>query len=131
MYITGFLLIELFEKMLYNKLKILNMCYNTNIFENLLNWEGFIVYVPLLLTQFLDRAVKLYGSKTAVIDDERVFTYSELNERINRLSHGLKDLGVEKGDKVAYLAPNTLEMLEGFYGVFQLGAITVPPEHSA
>lgn len=84
------------------------------------------MYVPLLLTQFLDRAVKLYGSKTAVIDDERVFTYSELNERVNRLSHGLKDLGVEKGDKVAYLAPNTLEMLEGFYGVFQLGAITVP-----
>lgn len=56
----------------------------------------------------------------------RAFTYSQLNERVNRLSHGLKQLGVEKGDRVAYLAPNTLEMLEGFYGVFQLGAIMVP-----
>ena len=84
------------------------------------------MYVPLLLTDFLDRAVKIYGDKIAVIDDEKVVTYFELNERVNRLSHGLKKLGIEKGDKVAILAPNTLEMLEGFYGAFQLGAVTVP-----
>lgn len=84
------------------------------------------MFVQLLLTDFLDRAVKLYGDKTAVIDDERVLTYLELNERVNRLSHGLKELGVGKGNRVAFLAPNTLEMLEGFYGAFQLGAITVP-----
>lgn len=84
------------------------------------------MYVPLILTDFLDRAVKLYGDKTAVIDDERVFTYSELNERVNSLSHGLQELGVQKGDKIAILAPNTVEMLEGFYGIFQLGAIAVP-----
>lgn len=84
------------------------------------------MYVPLILTQFLDRAVRLYGEKTAVIDDDKKITYYELNERVNQLSHGLKQLGVEKGDRVAYLAPNTLEMLEGFYGIFQLGAIMVP-----
>lgn len=82
--------------------------------------------VPLVLPQFLDRAVSLYGDKQAVYCDERVFTYRELNGRVNQLSQGLRDLGVEKGDRVAYLAPNTVEMLEGFYGVFQLGAIMVP-----
>ncbi|NRD79515.1 long-chain-fatty-acid--CoA ligase [Bacillus sp. BRMEA1] len=82
--------------------------------------------VPLVLPEFLDRAVRLYGDKPAVYCDERVFTYRQLNERVNQLSHGLKDLGVKKGDRVAYLPPNTLEMLEGFYGVFQLGAIMVP-----
>ncbi|WP_153124841.1 long-chain-fatty-acid--CoA ligase [Peribacillus tepidiphilus] len=82
--------------------------------------------VPLVLTQFLDRAVKLYGEKKAVYCDDRVFTYNELNGRVNQLSNGLRELGVNKGDRVAYLAPNTLEMLEGFYGVFQLGAIMVP-----
>lgn len=45
---------------------------------------------------------------------------------MNRLSYGLKNLGIEKGDRVAYLAPNTVEMLEGFYGIFQLGAVMVP-----
>lgn len=82
--------------------------------------------VPLVLPEFLDRAVALYGDKQAVYCDERVFTYRELSERVNQLSHGLRDLGIGKGDRVAYLAPNTVEMLEGFYGVFQLGAIMVP-----
>ncbi|CAM3657642.1 long-chain-fatty-acid--CoA ligase [Mesobacillus zeae] len=82
--------------------------------------------VPLVLTQFLDRAVALYGDKEAIITDSRKFTYSQLNERVNRISRGLRDLGVQKGDRVAYLAPNSMEMLEGFYGVFQVGAIMVP-----
>ena len=82
--------------------------------------------VPLLITDFMDRAVKVYGEKKAVFADERSFTYAELNSRANRLSNGLKEAGVEKGDRVAYLAPNTVEMLEGFYGVAQTGAIMVP-----
>lgn len=82
--------------------------------------------VPLVLTEFLDRAVLLYGGKTAVYCGDRAFTYRELNGRVNQLSYGLKNLGIEKGDRVAYLAPNTVEMLEGFYGIFQLGAVMVP-----
>ncbi|PLS18792.1 AMP-dependent synthetase [Bacillus sp. M6-12] len=82
--------------------------------------------VPLVLTEFLDRAVSLYGEKKALYCEERVFTYRELNERVNKLSYGLRALGIKKGDRVAYLAGNTIEMLEGFYGVFQLGAIMVP-----
>ncbi|GEN52183.1 long-chain-fatty-acid--CoA ligase [Halobacillus faecis] len=84
------------------------------------------MHVPLILTEFLDRAVKLYGEKPAIIDDEWTLTYRELNDRVNQLSRGLESLGVKKGDKVAYLAPNSTEMLEGFYGVFQLGAVMTP-----
>lgn len=84
------------------------------------------MHVPLVLTDFLDRAVELYGDKVAVIDEERTFTYSDLNRRVNRLARGLKNAGVEKGDKVAYLAPNSVEMLEGFYGVFSVGGIMTP-----
>jgi fatty-acyl-CoA synthase len=82
--------------------------------------------VPLLLPQFLDQAVTLYGKKTALLDDSKEFTYSEVNERVNQLSRGLSELGIEKGDRVAYLAPNSSEMYEGFYGVLQLGAVMVP-----
>ncbi|WP_394173958.1 long-chain-fatty-acid--CoA ligase [Guptibacillus hwajinpoensis] len=84
------------------------------------------MHVPLLLTDFLDRAVDLYGEKLAIIGDDRSFTYNQLNGRVNQLSRGLQSIGVEKGDKVAYLAPNTIEMLEGFYGVFQVGGIMTP-----
>jgi fatty-acyl-CoA synthase len=82
--------------------------------------------VPLVLPQFLDRAVMLYGDKEAVHCEGRVFTYNQLNDRVNQLSHGLRELGIEKEDRVAFLAGNSLEMLEGFYGVFQLGAVMVP-----
>ncbi len=81
---------------------------------------------PLLLTDFLDRAVHLYGEKKAIIDqNEKVYTYNEVNDRVNQLSRGLQGLGIEKQDRVAYLAPNTVEMYEGFYGVFQVGAVMV------
>jgi fatty-acyl-CoA synthase len=56
--------------------------------------------VPLVLTQFLDRAVSLYGDKTAMICSGRKVTYRQLGERVNQFSHGLKQLGVEKGDRV-------------------------------
>ncbi|KAF0996116.1 fatty acid--CoA ligase [Geobacillus sp. TFV-3] len=81
---------------------------------------------PLVLNHFLDRAVALYGDKTAMICSGRTVTYRELGERVSRLANGLRGLGVHKGDRVAYLAPNTLEMLEGFYGVFEVGGVMVP-----
>ncbi|PLR87373.1 long-chain-fatty-acid--CoA ligase [Bacillus sp. V33-4] len=82
--------------------------------------------VPLVLSQFLDRAVSLYGSKRAIFGDKHVLTYKELNERVHKLAHGLTNLGVKKGDRIAYLSGNTVEMFEGFYGVFLTGAIMVP-----
>lgn len=82
--------------------------------------------VPLVLTDFLDRAVELYGDKEALFDEKRAFTYAQINKRVNQLSRGLQSFGVKKGDKVAYLASNTVEMYEGFYGIYQLGAIMVP-----
>ncbi|WP_100371933.1 long-chain-fatty-acid--CoA ligase [Bacillus sp. FJAT-45037] len=81
------------------------------------------MHVPLVLLDFLDRAVELYGDKPAIVGRDRTLTYEQLNKRVQQLSHGLKDLQINKGDKVAYLAPNTEEMLEGFYGLFQVGAV--------
>ncbi len=84
------------------------------------------MHVPLVLTDFLDRAVDLYGDKLAIIDDVKRITYRQLNTRVNQLSRGLEDFDIHKGDKVAYLAPNTTEMLEGFYGVYQVGGVMTP-----
>lgn len=41
---------------------------------------------PLVLTDFLDRAVHLYGEKKAIIDqNENVYTYNEINDRVQKL----------------------------------------------
>lgn len=87
---------------------------------------GFNMDYQLVTPHYLKRAAKLYRDKVGFVGEEKEYTYGELYERINRLSHGLARLGVKPGDRVAYLSTNTLEMYEGFYGVGQVGAIHVP-----
>ncbi|WP_224447357.1 long-chain-fatty-acid--CoA ligase [Haloprofundus salilacus] len=82
---------------------------------------------PLLATDFLDRARRHYGDKEAVVatTGER-YTYAELGERADGWAAALQSRGVEKGDRVAVLDPNTHYHLEAAYGSMQLGAIHTP-----
>jgi fatty-acyl-CoA synthase len=72
------------------------------------------------------RARRLYGDREAVVDGERRFTYEQFFHRCDRWSSALARLGVGRGDRVAYVAPNTHAQLESFYAVPQLGAVLVP-----
>jgi fatty-acyl-CoA synthase len=82
--------------------------------------------VPLLINDFLRRAAKLYGDKTAIVDGENRFTYSDFQARCNQLAHALTKLGIKQGDRVCVLSPNSHFFLESYYGVSQIGAIVVP-----
>jgi fatty-acyl-CoA synthase len=82
--------------------------------------------VPLLLDDFIRRAAKLYGDKTAIVDGDLRFTYAQFRARANQLGHALLRLGVTKGDRVCILSPNSHFFLESYYGVTQIGAILVP-----
>jgi fatty-acyl-CoA synthase len=82
--------------------------------------------VPLLLNDFLRRAAKLYPNKTAVVDADKRYTYAEFQARCNQLGHALLELGIQKGDRVCILSPNSHYFLESYYGVTQIGAILVP-----
>ena len=82
--------------------------------------------VPLTPLDFLRRARKLYADREAVVNGERRFTYAEFGERIDRWTAALQALGVQHGDRVAYIAPNTHANLEGYYAVPQAGAAIVP-----
>jgi fatty-acyl-CoA synthase len=82
--------------------------------------------VPLLVDDFLRRAVQLYPDKLAVVDGPRRFSWREFGERVNRLAHALLGLGVQQGDRVCILSPNSHFFLESFYGTAQIGAILVP-----
>jgi fatty-acyl-CoA synthase len=81
---------------------------------------------PLTPVDFLRRARKLYGAHEAVVDGTTRLTYAQFGERIDRWSSALQALGVRKGDRVAYIAPNTHANLEGYYAVPQIGATIVP-----
>jgi crotonobetaine/carnitine-CoA ligase len=53
-------------------------------------------------------------------------TFGELDERSDRVAAGLSELGVGRGDRVATLATNRIEVVELFFAVAKLGAIQVP-----
>ena len=82
--------------------------------------------VPLLVTDFLHRAVKLYGPCEAVVDGAQRFTYAQFGARVHQLGHALQSLGVAKGDRVAIISPNSHHFLEAYYGAAVIGAVIVP-----
>ena len=76
--------------------------------------------------EFMRRSRRLYADREAVVDEGRRASYADFFARCDRWSASLQRLGVRKGDRVAYIAPNTGAMLESFYAVPQIGAILVP-----
>ena len=81
---------------------------------------------PLTPIEFARRARRLYGSREVVVDGTRRMTYETFFGRCDRWSSALQTLGVQRGDRVAYIAPNTHRQLESFYAVPQIGAVLVP-----
>ncbi|PSR37157.1 MAG: O-succinylbenzoate--CoA ligase [Sulfobacillus thermosulfidooxidans] len=79
--------------------------------------------LPMLPIRFLHRAQSLYPDKAAVVCQGVVEDYTEFQRRVNQLSWALLHAGVQQGDRVAYLAFNCHRMIEGYYGVPQIGAV--------
>ncbi|WP_443209822.1 AMP-binding protein, partial [Rhodococcus rhodochrous] len=82
-------------------------------------------FETLTPTAFLDRSARVFRDDLAMVDGDVRRTYAELRDRCLRQSGMLHALGVEPGDRVAVLAPNTSLMLEAHYGVLYAGAVLV------
>ncbi|MFP5068225.1 AMP-binding protein [Pseudonocardia nantongensis] len=80
-------------------------------------------YEPLTPTAYLDRAAASHGTRTAVVDGDRSWTYAELHERCRKLAGGLA--AIHGGRPVAVLVPNTHVGLEAAFGVPWSGAALV------
>src|SRR5688500_5297531 len=82
--------------------------------------------LPRTPIEFGRRARRLYSVREAVVDGPLRLTYGQFFERCDRWSRALQSLGVGRGDRVVYIAPNTHAQLESFYAVPQIGAVLVP-----
>jgi fatty-acyl-CoA synthase len=82
--------------------------------------------MPLTPLEFMRRARRLYPQREGVVDGDVRLTYEQFFDRCDRWSTCLQRLGVKKGDRVAYIAPNTHAQLASFYAVPRLGAVLVP-----
>ncbi|MFE4539978.1 long-chain fatty acid--CoA ligase [Streptomyces scopuliridis] len=64
--------------------------------------------------------------RVAVVHPEASYTYAQLHDRVTRLAHHLRCLGIRRGDRVAFLGPNHPAFLETMFATFRLGAVFVP-----
>jgi acyl-CoA synthetase (AMP-forming)/AMP-acid ligase II len=88
--------------------------------------------VPLTSADFLARAEMVYGDRIGVIDEPDSpdslgdVTYAELARRARAFQAGLDELGVDPGERVAVVSPNSARMLDLLYAVPASGRILVP-----
>jgi fatty-acyl-CoA synthase len=82
-------------------------------------------YEPLTPLAFLERTVRVFPNKTAVVYGGNRWTYAQFAERIGRFAGALIRAGVEPGDRVAILAPNVPELLEAHFAVLRVRAALV------
>ena len=76
-----------------------------------------------------------YGRKTALIDGVtgREYSYNEVQESVVNMASGLVRSGMEKGDVLALVSPNSAEFCTTFFSTLAMGGIvsTCNPQYTA
>ena len=72
------------------------------------------------------RRARMTATKAALVQDGTAMSYRELHRATTRLAHGLRARGVQRGDRVAFLGLNSIEMVVAMFAAAKLGAVFVP-----
>ena len=78
------------------------------------------------LATLVQRHARYRPDATAVVIENRRLTYAQFWARVARAGNLLRSLGIGKGDKVATVLTNSLELLELYWAVPTVGAVLVP-----
>src|SRR5436309_4098832 len=66
-----------------------------------------------------------HGGRIAIQAGERHLSYAELAKQVNRLCHGLRSAGLDRGDRVLLRLPNVPEFVVAWLACQKLGIVTV------
>jgi fatty-acyl-CoA synthase len=80
---------------------------------------------PLTPLALLERTLRVFPGKTAVVYGDRRWTWAQFGERIACFAGALVRAGVEPGDRVAVLAPNVPDNLAATFSVLLARATLV------
>jgi crotonobetaine/carnitine-CoA ligase len=81
-----------------------------------------------LLPSVLEAQAETHGDDTFLQweADGRAVSFAETDRIANRLAHGFRAAGVEKGDHVLLMLPNSLEYVFAWFALSKIGAVEVP-----
>ncbi len=65
------------------------------------------------------------AGRPAIHAGGRTITYGELQKQVNRLCHGLRSIGLDRGDRVLLRMPNVPEFIVSWLACQKLGIVTV------
>lgn len=97
--------------------------------DQLINeWNQSRVNYPRNLTvqQLFEEQVNLNPDGIALVYDQQLITYSELNQQANQIARYLKHCGIGHEDLVAICLEKSTEMMASFLGVLKAGGAYVP-----
>jgi acyl-CoA synthetase (AMP-forming)/AMP-acid ligase II len=77
-------------------------------------------------TDFLSIATAICPDRDFLVFEGQRRSYTETNERINRLAHAIGKMGIRKDDRVGMLHVNCPQYIEGYFAAAKLGAVFVP-----
>ncbi len=98
-----------------------NRIFDTGLERNAAN------FASLSPLPFLERAADVYPTLPAVVHGRGTaqvrYNWRELRTRCRRLAHALAQHGIDRGDTVAVMLPNTPAMVEAHFGIPMTGAV--------
>ncbi|MGA2402051.1 MAG: AMP-binding protein, partial [Syntrophobacteraceae bacterium] len=71
-------------------------------------------------------AAERYGDKTALIFQEKTFTFRDIDTLTNRLAQSLRKMGINPGDRVSIYSNNSWEWVVSYYAISKLGGVINP-----
>lgn len=74
----------------------------------------------------LPRHARLTPDKTAFVFEGERLSFAALEARVNRLANAILALGLRKGDKMAVVLPNSLELYLSYLAAAATGVVIVP-----
>lgn len=81
---------------------------------------------PAHIAYLVDRNARKYPTKLALCSREQRVNYRELRSMVLSLTGALAAMGITRGDRVATLMFNRVELLTAYLALFRLGAVLVP-----
>lgn len=83
-------------------------------------------YPDLPLKDYFNKWADIHPEKPYLLINDIEISYGVCNQMSRRLANALLDMGVEKGDRVAIMAPNLPQYVIALQALFKIGAIEVP-----
>lgn len=83
------------------------------------------------LHRFLESAADWQPKQIATVFYGKTLTYQQLDEKANQFARALRQIGIQVGDRVMIVLPNTPQMVIAYYGVLKAGAVVVMPNPDA